>query len=134
MSLPTAGMDGRLAVLRGLKHRLTKNGVEARLIASSLPFEPVEDVGVDASGDLLLERTMEGAAAGALPLLVGHLGDVGGVDVVIGEGGQLPETGALGLGEGRQGFQGEASHLGLCGGLHSVAFLLGSRGVRRGCG
>ena len=31
---------------------------------------------------------------------------------VIGEGGQLPETGALGLGEGRQGFQGEASHLG----------------------
>lgn len=74
-------------IARFVLNHLAQGGVDAGLVASAaFGFEPVEDIGIEAEGDLLFDRAVEFAACGAGP--IEFLRDVGEVDAVVGQGGE----------------------------------------------
>ena len=121
------GIKSLLACPGRRQHFAAQNGVDAGLVAFALGLEPVEHVGVHAGGDLTLAGTVEMAARRALPLLVGHLRDVAGVDLGVGAGGEGLQPGAVGLGERRQRVKRIANHSR----FHSAAALGRSRRAAR---
>src|SRR5271166_1636472 len=58
-----------------------------------MALEPVDDVGVEPKGDLLLDRTKKRAAPRPAPIAL--LANVAGVDLVLGQRGQTLELGPL---------------------------------------
>ncbi len=68
------------------KHLPAEDGIDAGLVALALGFEPVEHVGIDAGGDLALDRPVEHTSAGVLELVFGEGGDIAVVDLALGPG------------------------------------------------
>jgi len=66
-------------------HKLPQRRVDTQLIPALpafLRFAPMEQVGVEAEGDLLFERAVEFAAHGVLPVELSRGG--GGIDILFG--------------------------------------------------
>jgi len=76
--------------------------VDARLIAAALGLrlEPVHHVGVEAQGELLLDRAIELAALGVRPVEL--FGNVGKIDILVPHGGEFSKLFALRVGQRRR--------------------------------
>src|SRR5665213_426602 len=106
-------------LLKRSQHFPPKNGVQTALIPPPLRLEPIQHVGVHASGDLLLYGPVEASPDASHPRLVRQLRNVAGVDRLVRQRRQLGQVLALRVGQRRQRFRGVANHFR----FHSVASL-----------
>src|SRR5580658_144565 len=76
---------------------LPQCGIDAGLIPVALGPEPMQEVRIEPKGDLFFDRPIEDAPPGPRPIR--DLGDVAGVDLVIGQCGESIEFGILFVGQ-----------------------------------
>jgi hypothetical protein len=95
----------RLGISGFPQHALTKNVVGASLVAFAGLFKPGDYIGVEAHGDCLFYWPIKFAADGIFPRAQRELGDVGGVDLIVGKCGDCGELAFL---PGSQGLTGRS--------------------------
>ena len=77
-----------------VEHALPQNTVGASLVSLAALLEPSDDIGIEAHGDGLLYGSIKPAADRVFPCIWRELGDIGGIDLFVGHGG---EAGKLAL-------------------------------------
>src|ERR1700691_2291824 len=92
------GWPGPLpAGLNRSQHLSPQDRIDPGLVAFALGLKPIQHVGIDARRNLALAWAIEVAAPGMLPLFVGHLGDVAGVDLAVGTSSEGIQSGTIRL-------------------------------------
>jgi len=71
-----------------VEHTLAQDVVGAGLIAFAAFFQPGDHIGVEAHRDSLLQGTIKPAADCVFPCMGREFWDIGGVDLVVGDGGE----------------------------------------------
>src|ERR1700722_20911438 len=66
------------------QHFAPQDRIDPGLVALALLLQPIQYIGVNASGDLALARAVELPSPGILPLFLRHFRNIAGVDLPVG--------------------------------------------------
>ena len=91
--------DSDSGALGFVKHMPPQNAVGAGLISLAALFEPGDDVGVESHGNGLFQGPIKLAAHSILPCVTRKFWDVGGIDRIVGHGGEGSELALLSGGQ-----------------------------------